>query len=150
MNFGVPVTSAMRVARGGTWVNVPPSEQKISFGHTRLCSASPPAVPPRPEFLVMGLTSAMSIFVQNGQIRHMGTKRCMELSKDGSELQMLPCSKSERQIWFWKRNKSTESDADDIDNELHADKDEEHHLRPLEPLVKKQKPVAQEIAADDY
>lgn len=80
----------------------------------------------------------------------MGTKRCMELSKDGSELQMLPCSKSDRQVWLWKRNKSNESDADDVDDELLADKDEGHQLRPLEPLIKKQKPAAQEIAADDY
>lgn len=101
---------------------------------------------------------------QNGLLRHRGTKRCLELSQDGSQLLMSECSSnSERQIWIWKRNKSSAGQLPDQetaieDNNYDVDKQQRpkvvasavvrsKHLNARKRTVELQD---QDIAADVY
>ncbi|GFS11595.1 polypeptide N-acetylgalactosaminyltransferase [Elysia marginata] len=40
---------------------------------------------------------------------HVNTQKCAEVSADGKSLQMRKCTGTDRQIWHWKRIKSSES-----------------------------------------
>lgn len=90
------------------------------------------------------------IYFQNGLIRHRGTKRCLEISSDGSQLLMLPCSNSKSQVWRWKRNKSSKLSDSNADEDLQADGKIFELAKLNNPVVTTKMRIIQELAADDY
>ena len=59
----------------------------------------------------------MHYVLQDNTLRHKNTNLCIELSEDGTKIEMKPCTGIDRQIFYWKR-KLPDSEAKKYDSNL--------------------------------